>query len=220
MTPLEASDTLREVAALAPVIPVLVIKDAEHAKPLAEALVAGGLYALEVTLRTPAALEAIHRMAAVEGAVVGAGTVLGPNDVQAAHAAGATFAVSPGATPTLLQACEAEGLPLMPGAATPSEVMALLERGYEMQKFFPAKAAGGVPMLKSIGGPLPQVGFCPTGGITPENLSRFLALPNVVCCGGTWVAPDDLLQSGNWSAIENLAAQAVEAATAPPKSES
>lgn len=209
MNALQASDTLRELAALAPVIPVLVIHDVAHAKPLAEALVSGGLCALEVTLRTPAALEAIHRMAAVEGAVVGAGTVLSPNDAQAAHDAGATFAVSPGATPTLTAACEAEGLPLMPGAATPSEVMALLERGYEVQKFFPAEAAGGRPMLKSISGPLPKIGFCPTGGVTPGNLADYLALPNVICCGGTWVAPVDMLNAGDWDGIAALAAEAV-----------
>jgi len=212
MTPREASDNLRELASLAPVIPVLVIKDAAHAKPLAEALVAGGLFALEVTLRTPAALEAIHQMSKVEGAVIGAGTVLGPNDVQQAQAAGATFAVSPGATPTLVQACEAERLPLMPGTATPSEVMALLERGYEMLKFFPAEAAGGIPMLKSIHGPLPQVAFCPTGGIRKDNLADYLDLPNVVCCGGTWVAPDAMLQAGDWDGIARLASEAVAAA--------
>lgn len=212
MTAHQASDNLRELAALAPVIPVLVVRDADHAKPLAEALVAGGLPALEVTLRTPSALEVIRRMSEVEGAVVGAGTVLTPNDAQMAHDAGATFAVAPGATPTLIQACEAEGLPLLPGAATPSEVMALLERGYEMQKFFPAQAAGGVPMLKSIGGPLPSVSFCPTGGVTPENLPSFLALPNVVCCGGTWVAPEAMMQAGDWDGIARLASEAVERA--------
>ena len=209
MTPHQASDTLRELAELAPVIPVLVIKDAAHARPLAEALVAGGLFALEVTLRTPAALEAIRQMSQVEGAVVGAGTVLTPNDVQAAHDAGATFAVSPGSTPTLLQACEAEGLPILPGAATPSEVMANLERGYELQKFFPAEAAGGIPMLKSIGGPLPQVSFCPTGGVSTRNLTEYLALPNVLCCGGTWVAPEKMLLAGDWDGIARLAAEAV-----------
>lgn len=208
----QASDTLRELASLAPVIPVLVIRDADHAVPLAEALVAGGLPALEVTLRTPAALEAIRRMSKVKGAVVGAGTVLTPNDAQAAHDAGATYAVSPGATPTLLQACEAEGLALLPGAATPSEVMALQERGYEMQKFFPAEAAGGVPMLKSMSGPLPSVSFCPTGGVTPDNLSTYLALPNVICCGGTWVAPEAKMIAGDWDGISALAAGAIERA--------
>lgn len=209
-----ASDTLRELAALAPVIPVLVIRNAEHAVPLAEALVAGGLCALEVTLRTPAALEAIHRMSRVEGAVVGAGTVLTPNDAQLAHDAGATFAVSPGATPTLIAACEAEGLALMPGAATPSEVMALLERGFEVQKFFPAEAAGGVAMLKSIAGPLPRVGFCPTGGVTPEKLPSYLGLPNVLCCGGTWIAPQQSLEDEDWDAIAARAAEAFAAGRA------
>lgn len=212
MTPHQASDTLRELAALAPVIPVLVIRNADHARPLAEALVAGGLYALEVTLRTPAALEAIHQMSKVEGAVVGAGTLLTPNDVQRASDAGATFGVSPGATPTLLQACMAEGLPLMPGAATASESMMLLELGHEMQKFFPAEAAGGIPMLKSLSGPLPQIGFCPTGGVKPSNLADYLSLPNVICCGGTWVAPQDMMDAGDWDGIAKIAAEAVAAA--------
>lgn len=205
MKPFESSDMLRELAALSPVIPVLVIKNPDHAVPLAEALVEGGLCALEVTLRTPAALKVISEMSKVEGAVVGAGTVLTPNDVVSAKDAGATFAVSPGATPTLLQACEAEGMPLMPGAATPSEAMALLERGYGMQKFFPAEAAGGIGMLKSIGGPLPQISFCPTGGVTTLNLSTYLQSPNVVCCGGTWVAPQTMLDANDWSGIAALA---------------
>ncbi len=209
MTPHQASDSLRELAELAPIIPVIVVKNADYAKPLAEALVAGGLPALEVTLRTPAALEAIRIMSQVEGAVVGAGTVLTPNDAQKAHDAGATFAVSPGSTPTLLQACEAEGLPILPGAATPSEVMANLERGYELQKFFPAEAAGGVPMLKSIGGPLPQVSFCPTGGVSVKNVTQYLALPNVICCGGSWVAPEAMMAAGDWDGIARLAAEAL-----------
>ena len=160
---------------------------------------------MEVTLRTPAALDVIREMAQVPGGVVGAGTLLTPADVRAAKAAGATFGVSPGATETLLKACEDEDLPLLPGAATASEAMALLERGYTMLKFFPAEAAGGAPALKAIGAPIPQISFCPTGGVTPENARDYLALPNVVCAGGSWVAPKDAVEAGDWARIETLA---------------
>lgn len=195
----------REICELAPVVPVLVIDDVGTAEPLARALVAGGLPALEVTLRTPAALEAIRVMADVPGSVVGAGTLITPGDVRSAVAAGARFGVSPGVTDTLIAACEAEGLPLLPGAATASEAMRLLEAGYDMLKFFPAEASGGAPALKAIGAPLPQVSFCPTGGVSPENVRGYLALPNVVCAGGSWVAPRDKVRSGDWDAIEALA---------------
>jgi len=205
MTPETASAHARRIAALAPIIPVLVVEDAAHARPLAQALVTGGLPALEVTLRTPAALDVIREMAQVPGGVVGAGTLLTPADVRAAKAAGATFGVSPGATETLLKACEDEDLPLLPGAATASEAMALLERGYTMLKFFPAEAAGGAPALKSIGAPIPQIAFCPTGGVTPENARDYLALPNVICAGGSWVAPKDAVEAGDWARIETLA---------------
>lgn len=205
MTPAEASVETARICALAPIVPVLVIHDAALARPLAEALVAGGLPALEVTLRTPAALEAISEMAKVEGGVVGAGTLLTPQDVHAAKAAGARFGVSPGATDRLLEACEAEDLPLLPGAATASEAMALLERGYTVQKFFPAEAAGGAKALKAIGAPIPQVRFCPTGGVSPANAPDYLSLPNVICAGGSWVAPADLVAKGNWAAITDLA---------------
>ncbi len=208
MTPQDASRRAEELCRLAPVIPVLVVEDAAHARPLAQALVAGGLPVLEVTLRTPAALDAIAAMAEVHGGAVGAGTLLTPKDVRDARAAGATFGVSPGATPALLEACEAEGLPLLPGAATASEVMALLERGYSVQKFFPAEVAGGIKALKSLGGPIPQVRFCPTGGIGMANAPDYLALPNVLCCGGSWVAPADLVARGDWSGIEGLAREA------------
>ena len=208
MTPQEASKQAKEICALAPIVPVLVIKDAAHARPLAEALVAGGLPALEVTLRTPAALEAISEMAQVPGGVVGAGTLVTPSDVKAAKAAGATFGVSPGATDVLLSACEEEGLPLLPGAATASEAMALLARGYDMLKFFPAEASGGAPALKAIGAPLPQISFCPTGGVSPANATSYLSLSNVVCAGGSWVAPSDLVEKGDWAAIEALAREA------------
>jgi 2-dehydro-3-deoxyphosphogluconate aldolase/(4S)-4-hydroxy-2-oxoglutarate aldolase len=208
MTPIAQSVATREIAARAPIIPVLVIEDAAHARPLAEALVAGGLPALEVTLRTPAALDAIRAMAAVAGGIVGAGTLLTPEDVRAAKAAGARFGVSPGATPRLIEACIAEDLPLIPGAATASEVMALFEKGYDMLKFFPAEAAGGAAALKAIGAPIPQVAFCPTGGVTPENAPGYLALPNVICAGGSWVAPKTLVAAGDWTAIEALARDA------------
>lgn len=208
MTPQEASKQAKDICALAPIVPVLVVKDVAHARPLAEALVAGGLPALEVTLRTPAALDAIAEMAKVPGGVVGAGTLVTQADVKAAKAAGATFGVSPGATDELLAACEAEGLPLLPGAATASEAMALLARGYDMLKFFPAEASGGAPALKAIGAPLPQISFCPTGGVSPENALSYLSLQNVICAGGSWVAPSDLVAGGDWAAIEALARDA------------
>lgn len=205
MTPMEAAHHTREICSRAPVVPVLVIDDAATAVPLAQALVAGGLPVLEVTLRTPAALEAIHTMAQVSGGIVGAGTLVTPQDVHAAKEAGAQFGVSPGATPALLAACEAEGLPLLPGAATATEAMALLERGYDMVKFFPAEASGGAPALKAIGAPLPQISFCPTGGVGPGNAGDYLALPNVLCVGGSWVAPADKVKAGDWDGITALA---------------
>ena len=208
MTPEHASDLTRQVCELAPVVPVLVIDDASKAEGLAKALIAGGLPALEVTLRTPAALEAIAEMAKVPGGVVGAGTLLTAKDVEAAKLAGAVFGVSPGATERLLDACEANDLPLLPGAATSTEVMRLLERGYKMQKFFPAEANGGAKALKAIGTPLPKVKFCPTGGITLENANDYLSLANTICVGGSWVAPANLVRAGDWAAITALAAEA------------
>ncbi|MEP2781331.1 MAG: bifunctional 4-hydroxy-2-oxoglutarate aldolase/2-dehydro-3-deoxy-phosphogluconate aldolase [Pseudoruegeria sp.] len=208
MTPQEASQRAADVCKLAPVVPVLVVDDASIAIPLAEALIAGGLPALEVTLRTPAALDVIRAMASVKGGVVGAGTLLTPADVKAAKAAGATFGVSPGATDTLLQACEDEDLPLLPGAATSSEAMRLLERGYTTQKFFPAEANGGAAALKGIGAPIPQVTFCPTGGISLKNAMDYLSLSNTYCVGGSWVAPKNLVDAQDWAAIEALAKEA------------
>jgi len=208
ISPKSASLRAREICALAPIVPVLVVKDVAHARPLAEALVAGGLPALEVTLRTPAALDVIAQMACVKGGVVGAGTLLTPDDVRAAKAAGAMFGVSPGATDALLEACEAEGLPLLPGAATATEAMRLLARGYDMLKFFPAGAAGGPEMLKSWASPLPQISFCPTGGVNLANASTYLSLPNVACAGGSWVAPSALIAQGCWDQIEALAHEA------------
>ncbi len=209
MTPQEASQRSREICELAPVIPVLVVDDASSAASLAKALVAGGLPALEVTLRTPAALDAIRAMSEVEGGVVGAGTLVTPEDVRAAKAAGALFGVSPGATDVLLQACEDEDLPLLPGAATASEAMRLLERGYDVLKFFPAEASGGAKALKAIGAPLPQISFCPTGGVSTGNLNDYLGLSNVLCAGGSWVAPADKVAAGDWDGIEALARAAV-----------
>ena len=205
MTPESASIEAEKIFALAPVIPVLVVKDPAIAQSLAKALVAGGLPALEVTLRTPAALEVIAEMAKVEGGVVGAGTLLTPKDVTDAVAAGAKFGVSPGAIDTLLTACEAADLPVLPGAATSTEVMRLLERGYRVQKFFPAEANGGAPALKAIGAPLPQVRFCPTGGVTPTNAPSYLGLSNTLCVGGSWVAPQAFIDVGDWEAITDLA---------------
>lgn len=208
ITPEAASAEAEKLCRLAPVIPVLVVDDAAQAEGLAKALVRGGLPVLEVTLRTAAALDVIREMAGVSGGVVGAGTLLTPKDVQNAVDAGAQFGVSPGATDTVLSACEEAGLPLLPGAATSSEVMRLLERGYTVQKFFPAEANGGAPALKAIGAPIPQVKFCPTGGVSMANVADYLSLPNVLCCGGSWVAPKDRVVSGDWGAIEALAAEA------------
>ncbi|WP_227268614.1 bifunctional 4-hydroxy-2-oxoglutarate aldolase/2-dehydro-3-deoxy-phosphogluconate aldolase [Roseobacter weihaiensis] len=208
MTPQDASRRAREICSLAPIVPVLVVQDATKSRPLAEALVAGGLPALEVTLRTPAALEVIAEMAQVKGGVVGAGTLVTPDDVRAAKAAGATFGVSPGATDALIAACEDADLPLLAGAATASEAMQLLARGYDMLKFFPAEASGGAPALKAIGAPLPQISFCPTGGVSPDNAASYLSLPNVLCAGGSWVAPADLVAQGDWAGIESLAKDA------------
>lgn len=208
MTPQDASQSNEALCRLAPVIPVLVVDDIATARPLAEALVAGGLPVLEVTLRTPVALDAIREMAQVAGGIVGAGTLLTPQDVAAAKEAGAKFGVSPGATDRLLQACEDADLPLLPGAATSSEAMRLLERGYSVQKFFPAEANGGVPALKSIGAPIPQVRFCPTGGVSPGNAPDYLALSNTLCVGGSWVAPKDAVTNGDWARIEELAREA------------
>lgn len=205
ISPKAASLRTREICSLAPIVPVLMVDDATTARPLAEALIAGGLPSLEVTLRTPAALEVIRVMNGAPGGNVGAGTLLTPEDVRAAKEAGATFGVSPGATDELLVACEAEGLPLLPGAVTASEAMRLLTRGYDMLKFFPAEASGGVSALKAIGAPLPQVSFCPTGGVSSANAGSYLAQKNVVCAGGSWVAPKDLIAVGDWVGIETLA---------------
>lgn len=191
---------------LAPVVPVVVIEDASDAVPLARALVAGGLPAIEVTLRTPVALEAIRAIAdGVPDAVVGAGTVVTPGQVTECVGAGARFLVSPGWTDVLLTAMRASGVPFLPGVSTASEVVALLERGVREMKFFPAQAAGGTAYLKSLAGPLPQARFCPTGGIGPGNAPDYLALPNVGCVGGTWMLPEDAVAARDWDRVEGLA---------------
>jgi 2-dehydro-3-deoxyphosphogluconate aldolase / (4S)-4-hydroxy-2-oxoglutarate aldolase len=205
IAPAAASAALRVLVAPVPVIPVLVIDDVRHARPLAEALVAGGLPVIEVTFRTPAAAEALAALARVPGAVVGAGTLLTPADVARAVAAGARFGVSPGATEALLDAAEAAGLPMLPGVATASEAMRLAERGYDVLKFFPAEAAGGVPALKALAGPLPGLAFCPTGGVTADSAPAYLALPNVPCVGGSWLAPRDSAQSAGWDSVTRRA---------------
>lgn len=201
--------TPKELCSRVRVIPVLVVEELAHAVPMARALAGGGLSVLEVTLRSACALDAIRAMReVVPEATVGAGTVLTPADVQACEAAGAQFAVSPGATPALLDAVEEAGLPLLPGAATPTEIMALAARGYDTLKFFPAEAAGGVAMLKALSGPLPGIAFCPTGGISPANAMDYLALPNVLCVGGSWVVPKDAVARGDWSRVAELAHEA------------
>jgi 2-dehydro-3-deoxyphosphogluconate aldolase/(4S)-4-hydroxy-2-oxoglutarate aldolase len=200
---------IRDIVSAAPVMPVLVLERAADAVPLARALLAGGIRVLEVTLRTPAALEAIGAIAReVPQALVGAGTVLSRADLEAARAAGARFAVSPGATPELLAAGRDAGLPLMPGVMTPSDVVAAVAAGYQVLKFFPAVPAGGVAMLNAFAGPFPQVQFCPTGGISLASAPQFLALPNVCCVGGSWITLAAMIQAGHWSEITQLAKQA------------
>ena len=200
---------MTSVLDLAPVVPVVVVDDPSDAVPLARALVAGGLRAIEVTLRTPGALDAIRAVAdSVPEAVVGAGTVLTPEQVTRSVEAGARFLVSPGWTDSLLDAMRASGVPYLPGVSTASEVLALLERGVRELKFFPAEAAGGTAYLKSLYGPLPQVRFCPTGGIGPGSASDYLALPNVPCVGGSWMLPADALAARDWARVETLAREA------------
>lgn len=202
-------ESLVPVLEQAGVVPVLVIDNVSEALPLAQALVEGGLNVLEVTLRTEAALAAVEEIAKhLPDAHVGTGTVLNAADVRRSVDAGATFMVSPGATEALLDAADDVSVPMLPGAANPSEVMRLLERGYRYQKFFPAEAAGGVPMLKSIGGPLAQVKFCPTGGVGPKNAKDYLGLANVVCVGGSWMAAPKLVAEKNWAEITRLAKEA------------
>ena len=195
-----------ELATFGPVIPVIVLERVEQAVPLARALVAGGVRVLEVTLRTPAALACIEAIArAVPDAVLGAGTLRNAADVRAAKDAGCVFGVSPGYTSAMGDACRLAGLPLLPGVATASEVMQANADGFTFLKFFPATAAGGIPMLKALAGPFPDVAFCPTGGITAETAPQFLALPNVRVCGGSWLTPADAIAAGDWARITALA---------------
>lgn len=201
---------LETVLHAAPVIPVVVIEDARQATALARALVAGGLPAIEVTLRTRAALDAVRAMSDVEGALVGVGTVRRAQDFVEAARAGARFAVSPGATPDLIAGARDGALPWLPGAASVSEAMALAEAGFGYQKFFPAEAAGGVALLRSLHGPLPDIRFCATGGITPQKARAYLAAPNVACIGASWLTPAPLLAANDWDAIETLARAAAQ----------
>ena len=200
---------IRDILALAPVIPVLTIEKLEHAVPLARALCAGGLRVLEVTLRTPAGLPAIEAMRkAVPEAVVGVGTLARPEDFALADSAGAQFGVSPGLTAALAAAAASASFPLLPGIMTPSELLAGLGWGFTTFKLFPAQQAGGIGMLKALGAPFPEVKFCPTGGISRETAPDFLALKNVICVGGSWVTPTESVRSGDWAAIEALARDA------------
>ena len=204
-TPLTAIDVMRD----APVMPVIVLNDVAHAVPLARALVAGGIRMLEVTLRTPQALACIEAIAReVPEAVAGAGTLRSAADARAAANAGARFGVSPGYTTALGQACRDLGLPLLPGVATGSEIMAAMEDGLTELKFFPALQAGGPAMLKAWYGPFGDIRFCPTGGVSPGNAAEFLALPNVACVGGSWLTPSDAVAQGDWGRIEALAREA------------
>lgn len=201
--------TAQQVMQDAPVIPVIVLSALEQAVPMARALVAGGIRMLEVTLRTPVALACIEAIAKeVPEAVVGAGTLRGAADAQAAALAGARFAVSPGYTHAVGKACHDLGLALLPGVATGSEIMMAQEDGYTALKFFPALQAGGTAMLKAWSGPFNDVKFCPTGGVTPHNAAEFLALPNVACVGGSWITPADALATGDWARVTRLASEA------------
>ncbi|MBC7452389.1 MAG: bifunctional 4-hydroxy-2-oxoglutarate aldolase/2-dehydro-3-deoxy-phosphogluconate aldolase [Massilia sp.] len=197
--------TLLDIMRSARVIPVIAIDDPEHAVPLARALVAGGICVLEVTLRTVHGLDAIRAMSAVPGAIVGVGTLTDPAEFAAARDAGAVFGVSPGLTSALIEAAKKSGLPLLPGVMTPSEVLAAREAGFRQLKLFPAMQAGGVGMLNAIGGPLPDVTFCPTGGISIDTAAQFLACKNVACVGGSWLTPKDALLAGDWARITALA---------------
>lgn len=200
---------IKDIMQASPVVPVMVIENLSDAVPLAKALVDGGLRVLEITLRTAPALEAIKAIKeSVPGAIVGAGTIINVETLQASIEAGAEFIVTPGSTPAIIDAAQAAGIPILPGVNTPSEAMALLEKGITEMKFFPAEAAGGIPMLKSIAGPLPQIQFCPTGGVNPKNAPDYLALKNVACVGGSWMAPAELVNAGDWDEITRRALDA------------
>jgi 2-dehydro-3-deoxyphosphogluconate aldolase/(4S)-4-hydroxy-2-oxoglutarate aldolase len=216
MSVLPATLSLDELVALAPVIPVVVVEDLADAVPLARALVAGGLPAIEITLRTPVAVAAIKQIAEdVQGAVVGAGTVVAAAQVESVLEAGAEFLVSPGSTPALLDAIASSGVPFLPGVCTPSEVIGLLEREVTVAKLFPAGAIGGVPMLRALAGPFAGVRFCPTGGIDQASAAEYLALPNVCCVGGSWMVPAEAVHEADWARIERLARAAAGLRWAP-----
>lgn len=205
----DRSEPLRETLGTQRVVPVLKIERLADAVPLARALVAGGLRAIEITLRTPDALDAIRLVAdEVPDAIVGAGTIMTARDYHGAAQAGARFIVSPGTTQELLDAAAGGRVPLLPGAVTPSEIMSVREEGYSLLKFFPAEQAGGATYLKSLASPFAGIAFCPTGGVSTTNLGDYLALPNVACVGGSWVAPDETVAAGDWAAIEALAREA------------
>lgn len=199
-----------DVFSQGPVVPVLVIKDVENAVPIAKALIAGGIRVLEVTLRTPSAIEVIRKIAnEVPEALIGAGTVTNRAQLKQVEDAGALFAISPGMTPDLLAAGNEGGIALIPGVSSISELMKAVDFGYTHLKFFPAEASGGIKALKAIGGPFPDVAFCPTGGISPENYLDYLALPNVRCAGGSWLVPEDAVAAGDWQRITELAKEAI-----------
>lgn len=199
-----------EILNMGPVVPVMVIKKLEHAVPLAKALVKGGVKVLEITLRTPVAIDAIRIISEeVPEVVVGAGTVVTPEDLQAVEEAGAIFAISPGLTPELLEAANNGSIALIPGISTISELMTGMSRGYLNFKFFPAEAAGGIKMLQSIAGPFPQITFCPTGGINSNNYKEYLDLKNVACIGGSWLVPSDAIEQQDWEKISRLAGEAL-----------
>ncbi|HWA59822.1 MAG TPA: bifunctional 4-hydroxy-2-oxoglutarate aldolase/2-dehydro-3-deoxy-phosphogluconate aldolase [Caulobacteraceae bacterium] len=207
--------TIEEILALSPVMPVVTILDAAHAVPMANALLAGGLHTIEITLRTPAALHAVEAIAReVPDLVVGVGTVLTAKDLRDAHEAGATFAISPGSTPELMDAARHGPLPYLPAIATAGELMAGLDRGFTAFKLFPAASIGGTGLLKAFYGPFPGVRFCPTGGISAETAPQYLALPNVLCVGGSWVSPEAAIAAGDVATIERLAREAAALARA------
>jgi 2-dehydro-3-deoxyphosphogluconate aldolase/(4S)-4-hydroxy-2-oxoglutarate aldolase len=198
-----------DVLEVSPVVPVVVIEEVEQAVPLAQALLRGGIPVIEITLRSEAGLAAIEAVAAqVPGMVVGAGTVVTPEQVRRVSDAGAQFLVTPGSPPRLLEAAVGSGLPLLAGAGTLTEMLTIAEAGLTAMKFFPAEASGGRAYLSAVAGPCPQLRFCPTGGITPDNAADYLALPNVGCVGGSWLTPKDAVAQGDWARIEALAAQA------------
>lgn len=200
----------QDLFTMGPIIPVLVIKDVADALPIAEALLTSGIKVLEVTLRTPSALDVINTIAReLPEAVIGAGTVTNKEQLQQSYDAGAKFAISPGLTKDLLQAGTAGNIALIPGISSISEMMDAIDSGYDHLKFFPAEASGGVKAIQSIGGPFPDIKFCPTGGININNIKDYLALPNVSCCGGSWLVTDEIVRAKNWSAITTLANQAL-----------